>query len=106
MSRPGPSETDGRSLFFPYDAPGAPNGLAVDHEGSLWIALWDGWRVVRYGPNGALQREIVMPVPRPTSCAITGQERRTLYVTSARIRIAEQSLHDAPYSGAVFTIDL
>jgi sugar lactone lactonase YvrE/DNA-binding IclR family transcriptional regulator len=93
-------------IVFPHHAPGAPDGLAVDHEGSLWIALWDGWRVVRYGPDGALQREIVMPVPRPTSCAMAGRGSRTLYVTSARIRIAEQSLHDAPYSGAVFTIEL
>ena len=50
---------------------GWPDGMTIDAEGMLWIALWDGWRVVRYNPhNGALLDEINVPVARPTSASI------------------------------------
>lgn len=91
-------------IVFPKDVPGDPDGLCVDDEGYLWIALWDGWRLVRYAPNGTLDREIIMPVPRPTSCTFGGADGKTLFVTSARIRISEQTLEAAPQSGGVFSI--
>lgn len=93
-------------IVFPGHLHGNPDGLAVDREGNLWIALWDGWRVCQFTPEGKLASELVMPVPRPTSCAFAGTDMSRLYITSARIRISEQSLHDAPYSGALMQIYL
>lgn len=90
---------------LPDDASGAPDGMCVDRDGNLWVALFDGWRVSQFSSEGRLIREIVMPVPRPTSCAL-GPHGRTLFVTSARIRLAETTLHEAPHSGAVFEIAL
>jgi sugar lactone lactonase YvrE len=91
---------------IPDDASGAPDGLTVDEDGNLWVALFDGWRVSQFSPEGRLIQEIVLPVPRPTSCVLGGQDNRTLFVTSARIRVSESTLKVAPHSGAVFEVHL
>ncbi len=83
---------------------GAPDGLAVDAEGFVWSAHWDGWCITRYDPQGRVDRVINLPVPRPTSCAFGGPDFTTLYVTSARIRLSVQQLAEAPLSGSVFAI--
>lgn len=77
---------------------GEPDGLAVAEDGSIWVAIWDGARVDRYAPDGALIESIVVPVTRPTSCAI-GQ--RELFVTSARHGLAESALAVEPLAGHV-----
>lgn len=83
---------------------GVPDGLAVDAEGFVWSAHWDGWCITRYDPQGRVDRVINLPVPRPTSCAFGGPDLTTLYVTSARIRLSVQQLAEAPLSGSVFAI--
>jgi sugar lactone lactonase YvrE len=85
---------------------GRPDGLTVDAEGCLWVALWDGWKVARYTPGGKLDREIIMPIPRPTSCCFAGEGMRTLYITSARIRLSRETLRAAPLSGGLFILEL
>ncbi|MEO8487752.1 MAG: SMP-30/gluconolactonase/LRE family protein, partial [Betaproteobacteria bacterium] len=82
-----------------------PDGLATDAEGGVWIAVWDGWRVERYSPEGRCTKTIRLPVPRPTSVAFGGKNLATLYVTSARARLDADSLADAPLSGALFAVD-
>ena len=93
-------------IVVPGHQSGSPDGLAVDSKGNLWVALWDGWRVAMYDSEGRQGREIVLPVPRPTSCTLAGPGGNLLYITSARIRIAEQLLLDAPQSGAVFQLNI
>jgi sugar lactone lactonase YvrE len=83
---------------------GVPDGLAVDAEGFVWSAHWDGWRVTRYDPDGKVDRVVEMPVPRPTSCCFGGPDLATLFVTSARIRLSARQLADAPLSGGVFAL--
>lgn len=84
---------------------GSPDGLAVDCEGGVWSAIWDGWRIIRFSPQGVIDKVIDLPVPRPTSIAFGGDDMRTLYITSARIRLSAKSLADAPLSGSVFAVD-
>jgi sugar lactone lactonase YvrE len=68
------------------------------------VAIWDGWRVARYAPDGRLDREIDMPVPRPSSCCFGGPDLKTLYITSARVRLSRQDLEAAPLSGGLFAL--
>lgn len=84
---------------------GVPDGLTIDAEGGIWTALWDGWGVRRYLPNGKIDRTITVPVPRPTSLTFGGPDLKTLYVPTARIRLSAQQLSEAPLSGCVFAID-
>jgi sugar lactone lactonase YvrE/DNA-binding IclR family transcriptional regulator len=88
---------------FPRER-GKPDGLAVDAEGFVWIAMWDGWQVVRYAPDGCVDREVDLPVPRPTSCCFGGADLRTLYITSARVRLPRTVLDEAPLSGGIFSL--
>ncbi|QDZ11929.1 SMP-30/gluconolactonase/LRE family protein [Devosia ginsengisoli] len=85
-------------------ASGRPDGLAVDSEGFVWCAIWDGWCVRRYAPDGSIDREIRVPVPRPTSVAFGGDDLRTLYITTARVRLPSRVLAEAPFSGGLFGI--
>jgi sugar lactone lactonase YvrE len=68
------------------------------------VAVWDAWRVSRYSPDGRELLRIRMPVPRPTSCCFGGANLDTLYVTSASVRLGEQTLAAAPQSGSLFAI--
>ncbi|MEO1225310.1 MAG: SMP-30/gluconolactonase/LRE family protein [Pseudomonadota bacterium] len=97
---------ENRRVFhhLPEDS-GAPNGMTVDAQGFVWSALWDGWCVTRYDPDGKVERVINLPVPRPTSCIFGGPNLDILYVTSARIRLSSQQLREAPLSGSVFAIN-
>jgi sugar lactone lactonase YvrE/DNA-binding IclR family transcriptional regulator len=85
---------------------GTPDGLTVDEEGCLWVAVWDAWRVSRYSPQGEELLRIKMPVPRPTSCCFGGPDLDTLYVTSASVRLNEDALRAAPLSGSLFAIKI
>ncbi len=96
--------TNRRTFVELPDGVGTPDGLAVDANGYVWSAHWDGWCVTRYSPDGRVDRVINLPVPRPTSCAFGGPDLSTLYITSARIRLSAQQLAEAPLSGSVFAI--
>jgi sugar lactone lactonase YvrE/DNA-binding IclR family transcriptional regulator len=83
---------------------GRPDGLAVDSAGTIWVAIWDGWSVRRYAPDGRLLEIVRLPVPRPTSLCFGGADLRTLFVTSARVRLPAHVLAEAPLSGSLFAL--
>lgn len=95
-----------RRVFVAFtEQDGVPDGLCVDRQGGVWTALWDGWGVRRYLPDGRLDRTFTLPVPRPTSCTFGGPDMKTLFVPTARIRLSAQQLDDAPLSGSVLALD-
>jgi sugar lactone lactonase YvrE len=84
---------------------GMPDGMTVDADGGLWVALWDGWAVHRYAPDGRLDRVVELPVARVTSCAFGGDDLDTLFVTSAQVGLEAEDFVRQPDAGSVFAID-
>jgi sugar lactone lactonase YvrE len=81
---------------------GKPDGLIVDAEDHLWVALWRGGQVRRYSPRGELVRTVPLPTPLTTKPAFGGRGLTDLYVTSAFIQLTEAERVGSPAGGAVF----
>jgi L-arabinonolactonase len=103
---PDDGSLSGRRVFARTEEPALPDGSALDAEGCLWNAEWDGGRVVRYTPDGAVDRVVEMPVARPTCCAFGGTDLDTLYVTSARTGLTASDLASQPGAGGLFALDV
>ncbi len=83
-----------------------PDGLSVDAEGAVWVALWDGGAIHRYTPQGRLDRVVEVPGGFITSCAFGGPDLTTLFITTARSGLPEAQLCTQPHAGALFAIDV
>lgn len=81
---------------------GLPDGLAVDMDGCIWVAIWGGYVVHRYDPAGNLIGRVPMPVEKPSSCAFA--DDGTLFITSATADLSEHDLDDQPLAGSVFAL--
>lgn len=81
---------------------GAPDGLTVDADECVWVALWGGGVVHRYRPDGRLDTVIRVPATHPTSCAFGGADLRDLYITTARISLSERQRAEQPAAGGLF----
>lgn len=89
----------------PLDAYGGrPDGAAVDQEGAYWVAMFEGQRLLRLSPDGAVLAEVALPVRCPTMPTFGGPDMRTLYVTTAREGRAAAELAAQPWAGAVLTL--
>lgn len=82
-----------------------PDGAAIDCDGFLWSAHWAGARIVRYAPDGRIDRVIELPVTRPTNCVFGGADLKTLFVTTARAGLSHPALDRQPMAGCLFAID-
>jgi sugar lactone lactonase YvrE len=83
---------------------GRPDGAAVDSEGAYWCAMFEGGRLLRFAPDGALLREVKLPVRCPTMVAFGGADLRTLYITSASHKRPEQERAKYPLTGCVLSM--
>lgn len=82
--RDGQPALGGRRLLATFSGTGIPDGMTLDADGCLWIAMWGGSRLVRVSPEGEVIAEVVLPVEQPASCAFGGPDLDVLYVTTAR----------------------
>lgn len=82
---------------------GKPDGMTIDTEGMLWIALFRGGCVGRWNPrDGRLLQTVSVPASQVTACAFGGAELATLYITTARAGLDEAALADQPDAGGLF----
>lgn len=97
-------ELQNRSVVFKLDHPEAmPDGMTIDEEGKLWVALYNGHKVVRIDPeSGDLLYEVLLPVPQVTSCTFGGKELSELYITTAREHMTDEQVSRFPLSGSIF----
>jgi sugar lactone lactonase YvrE len=95
-----------RRTFAEFNGQGRPDGMCVDSQGRILTALWPGWCVEVYAPDGKLETQIKLPVPQVSSCAFGGPDLRTLYITTARVGMSAQQLAEAPLAGRVFAVDM
>jgi len=79
-----------------------PDGVSVDMEGGIWVALWDGGGVVRLSPSGEIDCRIDVPGGWITSCAFGGADLRTLYITSATVDLDDARRRANPSAGSLF----
>lgn len=90
-----------RRLFAELDE-GFPDGLAVDSEGTLWVALFDGGGLRRFRPDGAADGTVAFPCRHVTKIAFGDADLRTAYVTTARKDLSASALERQPLSGGLF----
>ncbi|WP_055695032.1 SMP-30/gluconolactonase/LRE family protein [Streptomyces prasinopilosus] len=90
----------GRRPFAVVPGPGKPDGLTVDAEGGVWVALYDGGAVRRYAPDGTLDEVVDLPVTKVTACTFGGPELDRLFITTSREHLAPGA---EPRAGALFT---
>ncbi len=84
---------------------GHPDGMTIDADGMLWIALWNGWKIQRWNPlTGTLLKEIYFPVAKITSCTFGGEQLDDLYVTTASTDLTPQERKDQPLAGCLLVI--
>ena len=87
------------------EEPGHFDGMTIDEEGMIWIAVFGGWGVWRYDPlSGALLEKVLVPVEQITSCAFGGDNLDELYITSCRYLMDEQALREQPLAGSLLRV--
>ena len=80
---------------------GSPDGLTVDEDGCIWIALWEGWAVRRYSPAGTLEGVVEVPAARVTKPAFGGDALDELYITTAAPDAPDP---EQPHAGGIFVV--
>jgi len=85
-------------------AGGIPDGLTVDLDGCVWVAMWGGGALRRFTPDGEQDAVIPLPVSRPTSCAFGGPDLTDLFVTTASIDLTDDQLAAEPLAGRLLRL--
>jgi xylono-1,5-lactonase len=106
FDRPEPHKLANKRVFVQIEeAAGHPDGTTVDEEGCVWIALWGGWAVRRYSPEGKLLATVRLPCANVTKIAFGGSDLRTAYVTTAWKGMTPQQRAAQPLAGDLFSFE-
>ena len=93
-------------VFATSTPPVFADGSAIDAEGFLWNAQFNGGQLVRYAPDGRIDRVLPVPVKRPTCCAFGGANLDLLYITTASQNMSEADMQAEPLAGALLAINV
>ena len=88
---------------FPQEI-GYPDGLVVDADGFVWVALWEGGSLHRYAPDGRLDLIVPVPASQTTKCAFGGKDLQDLYITSAWVGLDAAARAEQPHAGRRFRV--
>jgi sugar lactone lactonase YvrE len=104
---PDTSEISNKKVVHKFSQDGGmPDGMAIDSEGHVWVALYWGHKVIRIDPaGGEIVYEIEVPAPNVTSCAFGGESLNDLYITTASSSMKEE-IEKYPLSGSLFKANL
>lgn len=92
-----------RTIIQIPETQGMPDGMTIDDEGMLWVAVWGGSSVIRYDPfSGKCLSKIQLPVVNVTSCTFGGENLEDLYITTAMTGQSDEALKEQPLAGQVF----
>jgi sugar lactone lactonase YvrE len=95
-----------RRVLARTEPPGFPDGATVDAEGFVWSAQFKASQVVRYAPDGRIDRVIPLPVDKPTAIAFGGPDLDRLYITTASQHMTPAELAAQPLAGALLALDV
>jgi sugar lactone lactonase YvrE len=82
----------------------SPDGCTLDAQGGLWVVEVGAGRLVRYNPDGTVDRRLDVPVTRPTAVAFGGKDMATLFMTSMTYDLSEAERQAQPDAGKLFAI--
>jgi L-arabinonolactonase len=104
---PGSGRVSNRRTFAKADTKryGHPDGSTIDAQGFLWNARWDGGCLIRWAPDGTIDRIVKLPCRRVTSCIFGGSDLDVLYVTTVRYGLSDAELAEQPLAGGIFAVD-
>ncbi|TKB43066.1 SMP-30/gluconolactonase/LRE family protein [Thalassotalea mangrovi] len=95
-------EITNKSVFIDFNGEqGKPDGMCVDAQGNLWIAMWDGWQVLCYSHEGKLLGSVPVPMPRPTCVTFGGRDLDTLFISTASYGLSEKDYQQMPWAGSI-----
>ena len=86
------------------DEPGDLDGMTMDTDGGLWVALWNGFKVVRFAPAGGIDVVVEMPASHVTSVMFGGPELEDLYITCAWSELTDEERAAEPMAGSLFKV--
>lgn len=85
---------------------GIPDGMTVDSENNIWVALWNGNAVICCNPNTlTIEKVVHVQAKHVTSCAFGGKDLATLFITTASIGLSSDELSRFPDSGKLISIE-
>lgn len=96
-----------RKTFYTFATnDGSPDGMTIDINGNLWVALWGGGKVKCINSHAQVIAEIKLPVSQPTSVAFGGEKLDKLFITSARFQLSSEQQSKEPLAGSLFVADV
>jgi sugar lactone lactonase YvrE len=96
-----------RRTFYTFSAnDGSPDGMTIDVDGNLWVALWGGGKVMCISEKARVITEVMLPVSQPTSVTFGGENLDQLFITSAKYQLSQVQQEKQPLAGSLFVANV